>query len=127
VASQGTGAAPSGLVWPDLPPKSTLGALLKPLFRQFHGEVRRIALIRSLWARTHADPRSGSWPTAAESRTSQVRSQFRCIRILRDFPVETSGFEVSITGNSLTALLNQWCLHRVKKAWPERRASYLCC
>jgi hypothetical protein len=97
------------------------------VFRQFQHEVRRIALIRSLWARTHADPRSGSWLTAAESRTSQVRSQIRCMRILRDFPVETSEFEVSITGTSLIALLNQWCLHGVKKAWPERRASHLCC
>ena len=27
---------------------------------------------------------SGSWPTVAESRTSQVRSRIRCIRMLRD-------------------------------------------
>src|SRR5215203_4963591 len=33
----------SGTVWPfclGIPAKSTLGALLKPLFRQFHGEVQ---------------------------------------------------------------------------------------
>ena len=66
-------------------------------------------------------------PVALESRTSQVCSQIRYIRILRDFPVETSEFEVSSTENSLTALLTQWCLHGVNKTGPERRTSYLCC
>src|SRR5215212_6073355 len=32
---------------PDIPAKSPLGALLKPLFRQFQGEVRRISLPRT--------------------------------------------------------------------------------
>jgi hypothetical protein len=36
------------------------------------------------WARCYADPTSGSWLTAAESRTSQARSLIRCIRKLRD-------------------------------------------
>ena len=38
-------------------------------------------------ARAHAaqaNPKSGSWATGVESRTSQERSQIRCILVLRD-------------------------------------------
>ena len=66
-------------------------------------------------------------PTAAESRTSQLRSRIRRIRKSRDFPGEASEFEVGSTGNPPSALLTRSCLRGVKKAWPERRASYLWC
>ena len=79
----------------------------------------------------HADSTPGSWPnregTTGESRTSQVRSLIRCIQKLRGFPYEASEFEVSANSNSLTSLLTRWCLHGVKKARSERRASYPYC
>jgi hypothetical protein len=76
---------------------------------------------------THADPRPNREEITGESSTSRVRSQIRCIRKLHAFPVEAPEFEFSTTSNSVTALLTQWCLHSVKKAWSELRASYLCC
>jgi hypothetical protein len=42
VASQGTEAALFGLSRPYILVKFTLGALVKPLFRQFQGELLRI-------------------------------------------------------------------------------------
>jgi hypothetical protein len=45
VASQITEAALFGLFRPYILAKFTLGALVKPLFRQFHREVRRIPLL----------------------------------------------------------------------------------
>jgi hypothetical protein len=47
-------------------------------------EVLRMHLIRSLGHGVYAYPRSGSWPTEADSRTSHVHSQNRYVRILRD-------------------------------------------
>ena len=75
----------------------------------------------------HTNPTSGSLITGVERRTSQLRSQIRCIRKLRGFPDEPSEFEVSANSNSLTSLLTRWCLHGVKKARSERRASYPYC
>jgi hypothetical protein len=71
-------------------------------------------------------PVFGSWLTGAESCTTQVCPQTRCIRKL-DFPVEASAFEVSSTGNALSVLLARWRLHGVKKAWPKRQAWHLYC
>src|SRR5215213_8893285 len=79
-----------------------------------------VCLVASLTCVRLPDP-------GADRRNSQVCSRIRYIRKLRDFPVEASELEVSSTGNPLTTLLTRWCLHGVKKAWPERRASYLCC
>jgi hypothetical protein len=45
VASQGTEAGLFGMFRPYMLAKFTLGALVKPLFRQFHGEVLRIPLL----------------------------------------------------------------------------------
>jgi hypothetical protein len=41
-ASQGTEAAIFGLIWPSIPTKSALGALLRPLFRQFLRRRRKL-------------------------------------------------------------------------------------
>jgi len=45
---------------------------------------------RCYWARCSYEPTSGSLLTAAESRTSQVRSQMRCIQTLRDDVMSTA-------------------------------------
>ena len=42
----------------------------------------------------HANPTSGSWPTRAQSRTSQVRSHIRCSWILRDY-IDAAGRPVA--------------------------------